>query len=143
MVRASDSRDLRTWPSVRRLKRIYGRIGATCWVLILPAKLARRFDGGLNDVFVDIAPSLLGPAGLLLVLLSSEGRFARLTIARASFLTAGISLAVEFAQLVPVVRPLYRFDWLDIAATLAGVGAGAFLAAALDKRLSEFQVGGN
>ena len=117
--------------SARRVKRICGRIGAACWLLILPAKLARHFDPGLPAAVVDAAPSLLGPAGLLLVLLSNEGRLARLTLPRTMLLTAAIALAVECAQLLPAVRPLYRFDWLDVAATLAGTAAAAAFAAGL------------
>ena len=118
------------------MKRIYGYIGLTCWLLILPAKLARRFDWGVPDAVLNVAPSLLGPAGLLLVLLANDRRLARLTIAQAALLAAAIGLAVEFVQLVPNVRPLYRFDWLNVAATLAGVGAGALLAAVLRERVS-------
>jgi VanZ family protein len=110
------------------VKRIYGRIGAACWLLILPAKLARRFEWGVPDAVIDAAPSFLGTAGLLLVLLSNHGRLSRLTITQAWLATAGIALAAESAQLF---CSLYRFDWIDVAATLAGAGAGALLAAAL------------
>lgn len=117
--------------STRRFKRICGRVGAACWVLILPAKLARHLDPRLPAVVVDAAPSLLGPAGLLLVLLSDEGRLPPLTVPRAMLLTAAIALSVEFSQLLPIVRPLYRFDWLDVGATLVGAGAAASFAAVL------------
>lgn len=125
--------------STRRLKRIYGRLGAACWLVILPAKLSRYFGSPLSGTFSAAAPSLFGPAGLLLVLLSSEGRLSRLTIPQACFLSAGIGLAVEFAQLAPVMRRLYRFDWLDVAATIVSAVAGAVLATVLKDRLPPAQ----
>jgi hypothetical protein len=115
----------------RRLKRLYGWIGVICWVLILPAKEARRFDLGVDPLVIGVAPSLLGPAGLLLVILSSERRLARLTITRATLLAGFVALGLEFAQLLPLARRLYRFDWLDVAATMSSLCAGALVGAAL------------
>jgi hypothetical protein len=114
-----------------RLKRLYGWIGAICWVLILPAKEARRFNLGIDPLVIGVAPSLFGPAGLLLVILSSERRFARLTITRATVLAGTVALGLEFAQVLPLVRRIYRFDWLDVAATLFSLCAGVLLSAAL------------
>lgn len=115
----------------QRLKRMYGYIGAICWVLILPVKEARRLDLGIDPVVFGIAPSLIGPAGLLLVILSSERRFARLTIARATRLAGTVALGLEFAQILPFVRRIYTFDWRDVAATLPGLCAGALVALGL------------
>jgi hypothetical protein len=120
--------------AAQRLKRIYGWIGVICWVLILPAKGARRFDLGIDPMVVGIAPSLLGPAGLLLVILASERRFARLTIGEAALLAGTVALGLEFVQVLPFVRRLYTFDWLDVAATLLSIGAGVVLSAGLRRR---------
>jgi hypothetical protein len=110
---------------------MYGWIGVICWVLIFPAKLARRFDLDIDPLVIGVAPSLLGPAGLLLVILSSERRFAGLTITRATVLAGTIALWFEFAQMLPLVRRIYRFDWLDVAATLLSLCAGVLVSAAL------------
>ncbi len=106
-------------------------------MLILPVKLSRHVEWGVSSTLTDVAPSLLGAAELLLVLVSNEGRLARITIGQAWLVTAATALAVEFAQLVPNARLLYRFDWLDVAATLVGVAAGALLAAALRRALEK------
>lgn len=113
------------------LKRVYGWIGATCWVMIFPAKVARRFDPGIDPTLIGVAPSLLGPAGLLLVVLSSKSRFAHLTLAPAAAMAGTIALGLEFAQMLPLVRRIYTFDWLDVAATLIGVSAGVAISAIL------------
>jgi hypothetical protein len=115
----------------QRLKRMYGWIGIACWVLILPAKEARHFDFGIDPLVIGVAPSLLGPAGLLLVILSSERHFARLTITAATLLAGTIALGLEFAQMLPLVRRIYRFDWLDVAATSFSLCAGALVSVGL------------
>jgi hypothetical protein len=114
-----------------RLKRMYGWIGAICWILILPAKEVRRLDLAIDPTVIGIAPSLLGPAGLVLVILSSERRFARLTIVRATLMSGTIALGLEFAQVLPLVRGIYTFDWLDVAATLFSLSAGVLVGAGL------------
>jgi hypothetical protein len=113
---------------------MYGWIGVIFWVLILPAKGAQRFDLGINPTVIGVAPSLLGPAGLLLVILSSDGRFARLTLGRATLIAGTIALGLEFAQIVPLVRRIYTFDWPDVAATLLSLSAGALVSAGLRRR---------
>ncbi len=117
--------------AAHRLKRLYGWLGVICWALILPAKVARHFDVGINPAIIGPAPSLLGPAGLLLVILSSEHRLAHLTLTRATVLAGTIALGFEFVQTLPLVRRIYRFDWLDVVATLFSLGAGALVSAAL------------
>lgn len=115
----------------QRLKRMYGYIGAICWVLILPAKEARRLDLGIDPVVFGIAPSFIGSAGLVLVILSSERRSPCLTIARGTLRAGTVALALELAQILPFVRRIYTFDWFDVAATLCGLGAGALVAASM------------
>lgn len=108
-------------------KQACGWAGVICWLLILPAKAVRHFDPGFDPGVVGIAPSLFGPAGLLLVILSNEGRFKDLTLTQAAAIAGAIALAAEFAQLLPLVRRIYTFDWLDVLATLAGIGVAALV----------------
>jgi glycopeptide antibiotics resistance protein len=99
--------------------------------MILPAKMARRIDPGIDPTLIGVAPSLLGPAGLLLVILSSKSRFAHLALAPAAAMAGTVALGLEFAQMLPLVRKIYTFDWLDVAATLIGVLAGAAISSFL------------
>jgi len=117
-----------------RLKRIFGIVGVLCWLLILPAKLARHFDSTAVPAIVGVVPSILGPAGLLFVMVSSEGWSRRLSFVRVTALAAAIALGLEFAQLLPGVRRIYRFDWYDVAATILSIGTAAFVAAAMWRR---------
>lgn len=115
----------------RGAKRVCGWIGLTCWLLIVPVKLARHVDLSLHPAVTGLAPSFLGPVGLLLVILSSERRFPRVTVAQATLAAGAIALGLEFAQALPLVRRFYTFDWLDVAVTLAALAAGAVLGAVL------------
>lgn len=115
----------------REAKQICGWIGVACWLLILPAKGARHFDLGVDPWLIDIAPSVLGPAGLLFVILSNEGRFKNLTLTQATAIAGAIALALEFAQLLPLVRRIYTFDWLDVLATLLSVAVAVLVSAVL------------
>jgi hypothetical protein len=120
------------------LKRTFGWIGVISWVLIIPVKAVRVFHPAVGSTATGIAPSLLGPAGLLFVILSSEHRLARLTVAQAALVAGAVALALEFAQLLPRPGPLarvrYTFDWLDVVATLVGVSAGALIGGLLRRR---------
>lgn len=115
--------------AAERLKRLYGWIGIICWLLIIPLKTARHLDLPVHPDLIGTAPSFFGPAGLLLVILSSEHRLARITITQATLIAGCVALALELAQLLPLVRRIYTFDWLDVAVTLAGLSAGAVTAA--------------
>ena len=99
--------------------------------MILSVKEARRLHLGLDARLVGAAPSLFGPAGLLLVILSNDRRLATLTIRQATVVAGIIALGLEFAQVLPWVSRIYRFDWLDVAATLLSLAAAALGGAAL------------
>ena len=123
------------------LKRTFGWIGLVCWMLIVPVKAARRFHLGISPTAIGIAPSLLGPAGLLFVILSSEHRLARLTLTQATLIAGAIALGLEFAQLLPrpglLARVRYTFDWLDVMATLFSLSAAALVSAFLRRRYQQ------
>jgi hypothetical protein len=45
-----------------------------------------------------------------------------------------VALGLELAQVLPLVRRIYTFDWLDVAATLFSIVAGAMISAGLRRR---------
>jgi glycopeptide antibiotics resistance protein len=106
----------------KRIKRLFGWIGAILLLLIIPVKAIRWMNIGFIKTIIGIAPSFLGPAGLFFLLLSSTGKLSRLTIIQASIITGIIALILEFAQLLPrpgiLAKVKYTFDWLDIITTL-------------------------
>ena len=115
--------------TVQTLKRQFGWRGTILLFLIIPVKAFRWTDGFLvNTTVIGVAPSLLGPAGLLSLLLSSSGRLSRLTLLHVTLIVGAISLGLEFAQLLPrpgiLAKVNYAFDWLDVAATLISISIG-------------------
>jgi hypothetical protein len=111
---------------------LFGWMGAICLLAIIPIKVVRWAGGGTSDFIIGIAPSLLGPAGLLFLLLSSKGRIARLSLIQLTVIVGIIALGLEFAQLIPRPGILaaihYRFDWLDVGASLLSVVIGYVVA---------------
>ncbi len=115
------------------LRRPFGWIGLSCLLLIIPIKAIRFTEvGAIHTIIVGIAPSLLGPAGLMFIILSSSGKLARLTLLQVAMLAAVIALGLEFAQLIPrpgiLANVRYMFDWLDILATVVSICLGYLLA---------------
>lgn len=106
---------------------VFGWMGTICLLAILPIKLVRVLDHSRESFAVGITPSILGPAGLLFLLLSSTGRLARLTLLRVTLLAAAVSVGLEFLQLLPrpgvLARVRYTFDWFDLGATIGSVVA--------------------
>jgi hypothetical protein len=117
-----------------RTKRLFGWIGLGCLLLIIPVKAVRWTDQSLvTSTIVDIAPSALGPAGLLFLILSSSSpRLARLTLLQTTLLVGAIAIGLEFIQLIPrpgiLAKVHYTFDWFDVAATLFSVSTGYLVA---------------
>ena len=108
-------------------------------LLIIPIKAIRFVDKTTADtLLVGIAPSLLGPAGLFFLILSSSGRLSRLTLVQVTVLVAVIALGLEFAQLLPrpgiLSKVHYTFDWFDIFASLLSVCVGYVIALIMTKR---------
>jgi hypothetical protein len=119
-------------PHVSRERRMLGYVGAVLLLLIIPVKLLRYSWAAAGSMAVGVAPSLLGPSGLLFLLLSSPGRLSRLTVAQTAILAGAISAGLELAQLLPrpgiLHRVRYTFDVLDLLATLAAVGVSFVIA---------------
>ncbi len=84
------------------------------------------------NFFIGIAPSLLGPAGLLFLFLSDSGKFSKMTLLQMTLLVTGVALGLEFAQLIPrygiLERIKYTFDWRDIWASLVSMLLGTLVA---------------
>lgn len=83
-------------------------------------------------MLVGVAPSLLGPSGLLFLLLSSPGRLSKLTLVQRAILVGAISVGLELAQLLPrpgiLARVRYTFDVLDLLAMVVSVSVSAAIA---------------
>lgn len=116
-----------------KLRRLFGWMGTICLLLIIPVK-AIRWTGGnaAFSIFIGIAPSLLGPAGLLFLLLSDPGRCSKLTLFQLTLLVTGVALGLEFVQIIPktgfLERINYIFDWLDVFSSLVSVLIGYLIA---------------
>ncbi len=89
---------------------------------ILPIKLLRLAPHGESGAVVGVAPSILGPAGLLFLLLSSTGRISRLSLGQVTLLVAATSVMLELVQLLPrpgvLARVHYTFDPVDLVASV-------------------------
>lgn len=107
-----------------KAKKIFGYIGLTLWLLIIPIKLNRYSNLRIIETLIDNLPSFLGAAGLFLVLLSNKGKLSKLTIVQSASIAIAVSVLIEFIQLIP--RPgilsyvFYTFDILDILFSIIG-----------------------
>lgn len=109
-----------------KAKILFGWLGAIILLLIIPIKVFRFHEiSYVPQLIIGIAPSLLGPAGLLFLILSSKSKHLNLSIIQSAILVSLIALGLEFAQLLP--RPglfkyiYYTFDWLDVISGLISV----------------------
>jgi hypothetical protein len=109
-----------------RIKKLFGWLGAIILLLIIPIKIFRFLQIGYKSkLIIGIAPSLLGPAGLLFLILSSHSKYLNRSIIQSVILVSLLALGLEFAQLLP--RPglfkyiHYTFDWLDVISSLISV----------------------
>jgi hypothetical protein len=114
-------------------KLLFWWMALICLLLIIPIKAIRWAHLSVaTTILVGIAPSLLGPAGLLFLILSSSGRLSRLTLVQITLLVAVVALGLEFAQLIPrsgiLARVHYTFEWLDIIASVFSVCVGYLVA---------------
>lgn len=131
---------------MQRLKRQFNWIGTILLFLIIPVK-AFRWTGDplVNTTIIGVAPSILGPGGLLFLLLSSSGRLSRLTLLQVTLIVGAISFGLEFAQLLPrpgiLAKVKYAFDWLDVAATFVSICTGYWVARVLTKGSASIRSG--
>jgi len=118
----TDNKLIDTVNQTKRIKYLFGWIGAICLLLIIPVKAILWVDIGFIKTIIGIVPSFLGPTGLFFLLLSSTGKLSRLTLIQAWIITGIVALGLEFAQLLPrpgiLARVKYTFDWLDIITSL-------------------------
>jgi hypothetical protein len=114
-----------------RRRQALGYVGAVLLLLIVPVKLLRYWSP-TAQMMVGVAPSLLGPSGLLFLLLSSRGRLSKLTLVQLAILVGVVSVGLELAQLLPrpgiLKKVSYTFDVLDLLATVLSVGVSAAIA---------------
>ena len=117
----------------QKVKLLFWWIGSICLLLIIPVKAIRWVHlNWATTILVGIAPSVLGPSGLLFLILSSSGKLSRLSLVQITLFVATIALGLEFAQLIPrpgiLARVHYTFDWLDVIASGVSVCVGYFVA---------------
>lgn len=116
-----------------RIKKLFGWFGTIILLLIIPTKVFRFLQIiNVPPVWIGIIPSLLGPAGLLFLILSSKSKYLNLSIFQSAVLVSVIAVVLEFAQLLP--RPgflryiHYTFDPLDVISSLISVIVAYFAA---------------
>ena len=106
-------------------KRLFGWMGAALLLGIIPVKLVRFEHHAAMSLAIGVAPSLLGPAGLEFLLLSSTGRMTRFSLGQITLLVAVLSVTLEVVQLLPrpgiLAHVHYTYDSYDLAATLLSV----------------------
>ena len=112
-------------------KVLFSIMGTILWLLIIPIKLFRFTNFDITNTINNNGASFLGSAGLLFMILGSKNRLSALTLSQATIITIIIALSLEFLQLVfqfgVISLPLFRFDILDIVATLFGIFIAYFL----------------
>jgi len=94
---------------------------------------------GANGFAIGVAPSILGPAGLLFLLLSSSGRVSRFSLGQVTLLVAASSLTLELVQLLPrpglLARAHYTFDYNDLFASAVSVALAYVVATVILRKL--------
>ncbi len=126
---------------MNRNQKLFGWLGSILLLLIIPIKVVRVTNlSEFVEFIIGIAPSILGPAGLLFLLQSGTGKFSKLSLNQITALVAVISFALEFAQLLPrsgiLANVKYTFDWYDVCATVLSVCIGYCIAYTINKKTS-------
>ena len=116
-----------------RRRRLFRWMGAVCLLAIIPIKLVRVAGAG-GSLAVGVAPSLLGPAGLLFLLLSGSGRLSKLSLLQQTVLVGTLAVVLELLQLCPRPGVLsyvhYTFDYCDLFASVLSVAVAYVVAVA-------------
>jgi protein-S-isoprenylcysteine O-methyltransferase Ste14 len=119
--------------TVGTANRLLGWLGTVLLLAIIPIKLLRFEPHAARSFAIGVAPSLLGPAGFVFLLLSGTGRLARLSLLQVALIVGAISVALEFAQMLPRPGALahihYTFDEADLGATVVSVALAYAVAA--------------
>jgi hypothetical protein len=118
---------------------LFGWLGTLFLLGVVLIKLLRLEtqlgQGAAVNFALGVAPSFLGPAGFVFLLLSGGGRAARLSVFQVALLVGVLSGALEFLQLLPrpgiLSRIHYTFDVYDFVATVAGVATAYLVATAI------------
>lgn len=120
-----------------RTRQLFGWMSAVCLLAIIPIKLLRVAGAG-GSLASGVAPSLLGPAGLLFLLLSGSGRLSKHGLLQQTVLAGTLAMVLEVLQLFPrpgLLRYVhYTFDYFDLIASVLGVAAAYVIAVAMIKR---------
>ncbi|MCK4359770.1 MAG: hypothetical protein KAW92_13725 [Candidatus Cloacimonetes bacterium] len=108
-----------------KFKKYFAIIGLILLIFIIPIKLSRFLNVELNEFIINNSTSLLGPSGLLFIILGSKGRFAKLSLFQATLLTLIIALLLELSQLVfriKIIRSnLFTFDIVDLLLSIVSI----------------------
>jgi uncharacterized membrane protein len=108
-------------------------LGTVLLLGILTIKLVRFRHHATASFVIGVAPSVLGPAGFLFLLLSSTGRISRFRLIQVTLFVAALSVTLELMQLLPspgiLAHVHYTFDYYDLAATVLSVAMAYAIAA--------------
>ncbi|MDD4858041.1 MAG: hypothetical protein PHD74_08035 [Candidatus Krumholzibacteria bacterium] len=117
---------------------LFGWMGTVLLLGIIPIKLLRFEHHASMSLLIGVAPSVLGPAGLLFLLLSSTGWISRFSLLRVTLLVAILSVTLELMQLLPrpgiLANVHYTFDYYDLAATALSVVIAYAISAGILRR---------
>ncbi len=117
---------------VKDIKHLLGWMGAACLLAIIPIKLLRFLNLPAVTGAVGIAPSVLGPAGLLFLFRSGTGRISRLSLLQTAVLVGAVAMGLELLQLIPrpgiLARVRYQFDYLDLIASVVSTVIAYYIA---------------
>jgi hypothetical protein len=119
-------------------ERIFGWAGMALLSAILLIKLLRLAHHGESSVAFGVAPSILGPAGLLFLLLSSTGSISRLSLGQVTVVVTAIAVTLELVQLLPrpgvFARAHYTFDPVDLVASVISTAMAYAVARLMQRR---------
>ncbi len=123
-----------TWGrTVGKRNLLLGWMGTVLLLAIIPIKLLRFEHRASTSFLIGVAPSVLGPAGFLFLLLSSTGWISRFRLVHITLFVAILSIALELMQLLPrpgiLAKVRYTFDYYDLIASVLSVAIAYTIAA--------------
>ncbi len=128
-----------TWGrTVGKRNLLLGWMGTVLLLAIIPIKLLRFEHRASTSFLIGVAPSVLGPAGFLFLLLSSTGWISRFRLVHITLFVAILSIALELMQLLPrpgiLAKVRYTFDYYDLIASVLSVAIAYTIAAFILRR---------